>query len=187
MNSPEELVEEIKYLSEEDAIKAAKRALKRKKIGRPKMTVAEKKERKIQREAEKLMGNLKKSIEATAKPRSGGRFISPDPMVNKLKEERKELLTKVDNAAFITEEDRAYFGTDSMKYYERALQSAPTWQEGHIYAKELKNLQHAALSAQQITQEVVVTQKTLKWQWDALEDDSVDIGYLEVKDSDAKE
>jgi hypothetical protein len=49
----------------------------------------------------------------------------------------------------IKDEDREYFGTDSKRFFERALLNAVTWEEGVKYAKELRNLQHPSLSAVQ--------------------------------------
>ncbi len=62
----------------------------------------------------------------------------------------------------ITDIDREYFGTDSKKFFERALLNARTWEEGTKYAKELRNLQHPSLSAVQSRSENV-TAIELRW------------------------
>lgn len=159
-------IEEDGKLTYEEALKRAKKKLKPKKAGRPKLTLEEKKRRKIEREAQALLTNQQRTVEALNRPRVGGRFVSLNPEVNKAKEARNEMIKTIDKSGFISDEDREFIGTDSRKFFERAMQNAQTWVEGMIFAKELKPLQHASLSSQQITQEVVVTQKVLKWQWD---------------------
>lgn len=171
---------EKKYLTYEEALKKAKEKLRKKKVGRPKLTKKEKEERKLKKEADMLLTNQQKTIEALERPRIGGRFVSKNPEVRKAKEAREEILRDIDRSAFISDEDREYIGSDSKRFFERAMQNASTWVEGMLFAKELKPLQHASLSAQQITQEVVVTKKILKWSWDEEETPVIDVTPTEV-------
>lgn len=62
----------------------------------------------------------------------------------------------------ITNDDRDYFGTDSKRFFERALLKSKTWEEGVKYAKELRTLQHPSLSAVQSKTENV-TAIELRW------------------------
>lgn len=62
----------------------------------------------------------------------------------------------------ITNDDRDYFGTDSKRFFERALLRSKTWEEGVRYAKELRTLQHPSLSAVQSKTENV-TAIELRW------------------------
>ena len=62
----------------------------------------------------------------------------------------------------INDEDREYFGTDSKKFFERALLKSKTWEEGVRYAKELRTLQHPTLSSVQSKVDTV-TAIELRW------------------------
>jgi hypothetical protein len=108
---------------------------------------------------------------ASERPRVGGRFVSLDPeKADKLKKQAEDIelaLAGSENPDVITEEARAYFGTDSQKFFELALQNSTTWFDGYKYAKELKNLQHPTLSAVQSKQEVEVTTRRLVWDWES--------------------
>lgn len=112
----------------------------------------------------------KKSKIATQKPRVGGRFVVADPVEaekrRKEKEELELLKQAIEASGVITDEDRAYIGTDSAKFFERAMERAPTFYEGAKYAKELKPIQHPALQSIQSKQEVEVTTRVLRWSWE---------------------
>lgn len=62
----------------------------------------------------------------------------------------------------IADEDKAYYGSDSRKFLERALLKAKTWEEGLKYAKELRMLQHPSLQSVATTTDTVHT-ITLRW------------------------
>lgn len=62
----------------------------------------------------------------------------------------------------ITDEDRAYYGTDSKKFLERALLRARTWEEGLRFAKELRMMQHPSLQSVQTRTDTTHT-LTLRW------------------------
>ena len=62
----------------------------------------------------------------------------------------------------VQDDDRAYYGTDSRKFLERALLRAKTWEEGLKYAKELRMLQHPSLQSVQTRADNVHT-ITLRW------------------------
>lgn len=66
------------------------------------------------------------------------------------------------NTDRITEEDRAYYGTDSRKFLERALLRAKSFEEGLKYAKELRMMQHPSLQAIQTKTDTTHT-ITLRW------------------------
>ena len=111
-----------------------------------------------------------KSEVAAKKKRVGGKFVSADPKALEKKKEELER-TRIALEGFndqdrISEEDRAMFGTDSLLFLERALQKAPTWYEGLKYAKELKPIQHPTLQSIQSKQEVEVTTRVLRWDWE---------------------
>ena len=108
---------------------------------------------------------------AADRPRVNGRFVSTDPeKADKLKRQAEDIELAIagsDSPDAISEEDREYFGTDSQKFFEVALKNAKTYFDGYKYAKELKNLQHPSLSAVQSKQEVEVTTRVLRWDWEA--------------------
>lgn len=64
--------------------------------------------------------------------------------------------------AVITDEDRAYYATDSRRFLERALLRAHTWEDGLKIARELRALQHASLQAIQTKTDTTHT-ITLRW------------------------
>lgn len=112
----------------------------------------------------------KKSEIATKRERQGGKFLCKDPekaeQKRKEKEELELLQEAVEASETITDEDRAYIGTDSAKFFEMAMQRSRTYYEGSKYAKELKPIQHPALQSIQSKQEVEVTTRVLRWSWE---------------------
>ncbi len=111
----------------------------------------------------------KKSEVALTKKRVNGRFVSKDPKALEKKKEELErnriALEGFNDQDRITEEDREYFGTDSLLFLERALAKAPTWYEALKYAKELVSRQHPTLQSIQSKSESTVT-RVLRWDWE---------------------
>ena len=112
-----------------------------------------------------------KSDIANTKPRVGGKFVSADPekaaKAIREKEEQELIERMIKESDMITDEDREYIGTDSAKFFERAMQRSLTYYEGAKYAKELKPIQHPSLQSIQSKVDLEVTEKVLRWQWDA--------------------
>jgi hypothetical protein len=118
---------------------------------------------------QKRIPSQKKSEIASKKIRVNGKFVSADPEAAARKKEELERIRIATEGPTSTDvipaEAREEFGTDSKKFFEVALKYAPTWYEALKYAKELKPLQHAALSSIEVNQQVEVTHKVLRWQW----------------------
>ncbi len=118
---------------------------------------------------QKRIPSQKKSEIASKKIRVNGKFVSADPEAAARKKEELERIRIATEGPSSTDvipaEAREEFGTDSKKFFEVALKYAPTWYEALKYAKELKPLQHAALSSIEVNQQVEVTHKVLRWQW----------------------
>lgn len=99
-----------------------------------------------------------------------GKFIPADPIQQAKKldalKEVEVLNAKLSDETRIPDEDKDYIGNDSRKFFEKALERAPTWYEGYKYAKELKAIQHPSLQAIQANIKAEITTKVLKWEWD---------------------
>lgn len=113
--------------------------------------------------------STKKSLVALNRRRVNGRFVSDDPEAAERKKQEKDASRIKDNGFnetdVISPEDHAYFGKDSKKFFEIALEKAPTWYEALKYAKELKPIQHPALQSIQAKTETIITKKILRCEW----------------------
>ncbi len=111
------------------------------------------------------MADLPKHSEAKSKvahtrPRVNGRFVG-----TKTKTAKKEAKVREEEYQ-ITQEDREKFGSDSKAFFEWALTKAATRYEAAKYAKELMRFQYPALQSTEINQEIDITTKVYRWEWE---------------------